>query len=54
RAVNIEKLIGEILSDVQDFPSHLVIADQGRFAIGYYHQRQNFFKKSEEKEMIHE
>lgn len=55
RAVNIERLIGEILAEVQDFPSHLTIADQGRFAIGYYHQRQNFFtKKIEEKEMIHE
>jgi len=54
RAVNLERLIGEILGEVQDFPSHLAIADQGRFAIGYYHQRQSFFKKSEEKEMIHE
>ncbi|MBF0282642.1 MAG: type I-C CRISPR-associated protein Cas8c/Csd1 [Zetaproteobacteria bacterium] len=54
RAINLERLIGEVLAEVQDFPAHLNIADQGRFAIGYYHQRQNFFKKSEEKEMIHE
>jgi len=51
RAVNIERLIGEIMSTIQDFPAHLSITDQGRFAIGYYHQRQNFFKKSEDKEM---
>lgn len=42
-----EKLIGEILSSVSDFPAHLNLADQGRFAIGYYHQRQAFFTKSE-------
>lgn len=47
RAVNFEKLIGEIMAAVSDFPSVLSIIDQGRFAIGYYHQRQQFFIKSE-------
>lgn len=42
-----EKLIGQIISDINDFPAHLSLADQGRFAIGYYHQRQAFFIKSE-------
>ncbi len=42
-----EKLIGQIMSDINDFPAHLNLADQGRFAIGYYHQRQFFFTKSE-------
>jgi CRISPR-associated protein Csd1 len=41
-----EKLIGQIMSGITDFPSHLNMADQGRFAIGYYHQRQAFFTKS--------
>ncbi|SDA26110.1 CRISPR-associated protein, Csd1 family [Nitrosospira sp. Nsp18] len=41
-----EKLIGQIMSKIIDFPSHLILADQGRFAIGYYHQRQAFFTKS--------
>ncbi len=41
-----EKLIGQIMSDINDFPAHLSLADQGRFAIGYYHQRQAFFTKS--------
>ncbi len=41
-----EKLIGQIMSGVIEFPSHLSMADQGRFAIGYYHQRQAFFTKS--------
>lgn len=46
-AVNLEKLIGEIFDGIEVFPSHLAIEDQGRFAIGYYHQRQAFYKKSE-------
>lgn len=45
RVNNLEKLLGEIMSEIQDFPSHLSLKDQGRFAIGYYHQRQDFFKK---------
>lgn len=44
RAVNLEKRIGEIMEGIGDFPAQLRIEDQGRFAIGYYHQRQNFFK----------
>ncbi len=47
RAVNLEKLIGEIMDGVTDFPSHLSLQDQGRFAVGYYHQRQDFFTKKE-------
>lgn len=42
-----EKLIGEILANLNDFPPQLTLQDQGRFAIGYYHQRQDFFIKSE-------
>ena len=47
RAVNLEKIIGEIVDDIQDFPTHLTLDDQGRFAVGYYHQRQDFFKKKD-------
>jgi CRISPR-associated protein Csd1 len=43
RAVNLEKLIGEIVDGLSDFPGHLSLPDQGRFAVGYYHQRQSFF-----------
>lgn len=46
RKVNLERLIGEIMDDVRDFPPHLSLADQGRFAIGYYHQRHALFSKS--------
>ncbi|MGB7541864.1 MAG: type I-C CRISPR-associated protein Cas8c/Csd1, partial [Burkholderiales bacterium] len=45
RAVNLEKRIGEIMDGVADFPAQLPLSDQGRFAVGYYHQRQDFFKK---------
>jgi CRISPR-associated protein Csd1 len=45
QAVNLEKQIGEIISGLADFPAHLSLPDQGRFAIGYYHQRQDFFAK---------
>lgn len=47
RAVNLERLISEIIDGVSDFPAHLGLQDQGRFAIGYYHQRQDLFTKRE-------
>lgn len=47
RATNFEKLFGEILDGINDFPAHLALPDQGRFALGYYQQRQAFFNKSE-------
>jgi CRISPR-associated protein Csd1 len=46
RAVNLEKVIGEIIDGLNDFPTHLSLPDQGRFAVGYYHQRQAFFTSS--------
>ena len=42
-----EKLLSEIMSDINDFPAHLRLEDQGRFAIGYYHQIQDFYKKKD-------
>ena len=45
RAVNFERLLGEILGGIADFPKHLNLPDQGRFSLGYYHQRQDFFSK---------
>jgi CRISPR-associated protein Csd1 len=47
RAVNLERLIGEIMDGVSDFPAHLSLQDQGRFTVGYYHQRQDLFRKRE-------
>ena len=45
RTTVFEKLLGEVLCPVTDFPKHLPLPDQGRFALGYYHQRQDFFTK---------
>jgi CRISPR-associated protein Csd1 len=45
RVAQMEKLIGEIMAGIDDFPRHLNLPDQGRFALGYYHQRQAFFTK---------
>lgn len=42
-----ERLIGEIMGGIADFPPHLRLEDQGRFAIGYYHQMQDFFTKKQ-------
>lgn len=39
----LEKLFAEIVGAFSDFPAVLSLSDQGRFAIGYYHQRQDFF-----------
>ncbi len=45
-----DKMIEEIMQDIQGFPAHLSLDDQGLFAIGYYHQRKDFFTKSAKKE----
>ncbi|MEF7613495.1 type I-C CRISPR-associated protein Cas8c/Csd1 [Aquincola sp. MAHUQ-54] len=43
-----ERLIGEIVEPMTEFPRQLNLADQGRFALGYYHQRQSFFARKDE------
>lgn len=42
----LKKTIGEIMDKMPStgFPSHLSLDEQSRFAIGYYHQHQEFFK----------
>ena len=50
RKVFFEKLLGEIVGEISDFPGHLNLEDQGRFAIGYYHQTQDFFTKKDKNE----
>jgi CRISPR-associated protein Csd1 len=42
-----DKQIEEILGDIREFPAHLGLDQQGLFAIGYYHQRQDFFTKKD-------
>jgi CRISPR-associated protein Csd1 len=40
----LERLIGEIVDGIPKIPAHLSLMQQGDFAIGYYHQRQDFFR----------
>jgi CRISPR-associated protein Csd1 len=37
----------EIVDGIGSFPTVLTLEEQGLFALGYYHQRQDFFKKTE-------
>lgn len=50
RGTQMEKLIGEITDGLADFPRVLGLPEQGRFALGYYHQRQAFFSRPEKPE----
>jgi len=43
-----DKLIAEVVEDLATFPAHLSLEDQGLFTIGYYHQRNAVYRKSEE------
>ena len=44
-----EKEIGEIMNSIESFPAHLNLNEQSQFAIGYYHEKQSFFEKTENK-----
>jgi CRISPR-associated protein Csd1 len=50
RKVNLEKLVGEIMGAMDPaadpFPSALSAEDQSLFGLGYYHQRNEFFKST--------
>jgi CRISPR-associated protein Csd1 len=52
RKVYREKLVQEIVGPLAGFPAHLNLADQGLFAIGYYHQMQSFYQKKEDAAQI--
>lgn len=50
-----DKIIEEVMENIQVFPAHLSLDDQGLFAIGYYHQRKDLYTKSDNmKEDSHE
>lgn len=49
RKIPLEQLWGSIMDDIhpdQGFPAHLSLESQGLFSLGYYHQRQDFYKKN--------
>jgi CRISPR-associated protein Csd1 len=48
RKTNFEILIGEIMGHFNEFPTHLNLQEQGKFAVGYYHQRQDLFTSKKE------
>lgn len=43
--VSRERLVQAILDPLRTFPPHLSLPDQGLFAVGYYHQTSDFYKK---------
>jgi CRISPR-associated protein Csd1 len=44
-----DKQIEEVMAMVgSEFPAHLNLDDQGRFMLGYYHQRNSLYKKKED------
>ncbi|MGF7186250.1 CRISPR-associated protein Csd1 [Desulfitispora alkaliphila] len=43
----IENRIQEIVKDLDSFPAHLNSEGQGLFILGYYHQREAFYRKNE-------
>lgn len=50
RSIYFDKLITEATFKLSSFPATLSLEEQGMFALGYYHQRRDFFTKRSEKE----
>lgn len=46
-----DKRIEKIMAEIEVFPAHLNLDEQGEFMLGYYHQRQAFFQKTSGKEV---
>ena len=42
-----QKRLGEVLDGIAAFPTTLRLEEQGLFALGYYHQRQEFYRPKE-------
>lgn len=45
----IDRVVQEILEPLEGFPAHLNLAEQGLFALGFYHQTQDFYRRKETK-----
>jgi len=45
RRVSRERLVQEIMAPLNALPPHLPLAEQGLFALGYYHQTRDFYTK---------
>ncbi len=44
-----EKQLGEVLSNLTGFPRLLSLEDQGKFVLGYFHQRQDLYTSKKDK-----
>lgn len=51
-AVILDKELQELFSKIDEFPAVFSLEEQGQFAIGYYHQKQDTFKKAKEKKEL--
>jgi CRISPR-associated protein Csd1 len=47
--IYLEKLLGEVLGKLQVFPRLLSLEDQGKFVLGYFHQRQDLYTSKKDK-----
>jgi CRISPR-associated protein Csd1 len=47
RQIYFDRIQQEIMDGMEEFPSHLSLENQGQFAMGYYHQKSNFYTKKE-------
>jgi len=45
-----DQWIQDVISGIDEFPVYMNLEDQGRFMIGYYHQRKAFYKKKDSNE----
>jgi CRISPR-associated protein Csd1 len=48
--INREKLLADLYGRFEEFPNHLSHHEQGVFAIGYYHQLQDFYTSKADRE----
>jgi CRISPR-associated protein Csd1 len=45
-----DRRLGEVMGLIDQFPRQLALEDQGKFVIGYFHQRQDLFTSKKDKE----
>ena len=50
RKIFYEKQLGEVVNKLDGFPTHLNLEDQGLFAVGYFHQRQDLYTPKDKKQ----
>lgn len=47
RKIHREKQLGEIVGKLDRFPAHFNLEEQGLFAVGYFHQHEDFFARKD-------